>query len=63
MSRVTEQMVTEKRAGTSTILPDQTFSATMDAAATLKYITEKWDYTIVPTLQEFIKIPNQSPGT
>jgi len=34
----------------------------MDAAATLKFITQKWDSTITPTLEEFIRIPNQSPS-
>jgi acetylornithine deacetylase/succinyl-diaminopimelate desuccinylase-like protein len=34
----------------------------MDAAATWKYISEKWDSSITPTLTEFIKIPNQSPS-
>lgn len=35
----------------------------MDSERIYKYVAEKWDSTIIPTLCEYIRIPNQSPGT
>ncbi len=35
---------------------------TPDAAATLTYCEGLWERTIVPTLQEYIRIPNKSPA-
>jgi hypothetical protein len=34
----------------------------MDADRIYKFVADKWDSTIVPTLCEYIRIPNQSPG-
>ena len=33
----------------------------MDTKKTLEYMQNKWDTNIIPALQEYIKIPNQSP--
>ena len=35
--------------------------ATIDTKAIEAYVSQEWDSTIVPSLVEFIKIPNQSP--
>lgn len=34
----------------------------MDTNKTYSFVSEKWDSSIIPNLQEFIKIPNISPG-
>lgn len=34
----------------------------MDKQSTLDFLSEKWDKEIIPTLEEYITIPNVSPG-
>lgn len=34
----------------------------MDAKKTLDFISHEWDSSIIPALQEYIRIPNQSPS-
>ena len=34
----------------------------VDTAKTKQYAEDKWDHSIIPTLQEYIRIPNQSPS-
>lgn len=34
----------------------------MDIDKTKQFVGEKWDSTIIPTLSEYISIPNQSPS-
>ena len=34
----------------------------MDSQKLLEFVSKKWDETIIPTLSEYISIPNQSPA-
>lgn len=34
----------------------------MDAKKTLEFVSQTWDSSVVPTLQDYIRIPNQSPN-
>jgi hypothetical protein len=34
----------------------------LDTAKTTQSVGDKWDHSILPTLQDYIRIPNQSPS-
>jgi hypothetical protein len=34
----------------------------MDAEFTKKFVSDAWDSSIIPTLSEYIRIPNSSPS-